>query len=132
MKEMLTRFAKNLAIISLLISITAAGLAYFLPALYSPALPWLILLFIFSTSFLYYILLKASTGKFNRFTNIFMAASVIKLLLLLVLITFYLYFFKTDAIRFVISIFVLYIVYTLLEVIWLLKISKMGNTAGKS
>ncbi len=131
MKELLSRFAKNLAIVSIIVSITAAGLAYFFPALYSPALPWLILFFIFSTAFLFYILLKASTGKFNRFTNIFMAASVIKLLLLLIMITFYLYFFRNDAIRFVISIFVLYLVYTLMEVIWLLKISKAGNTAGK-
>lgn len=129
MKEILARFAKSLAIVTAFVAGAAAITALVFPAFYSPALPWLILLFTGTTSFLYYILLKASTGKFSRFTNIFMAGSVIKLLLLLVIITVYLYFNKADAIRFVISIFVLYLAYTFLEVFWLLKINKLPSNS---
>jgi hypothetical protein len=124
MKETLIRFTWNLTILSTIVAVIGAGIYFMLPRFATPALPWLILFFIITTYTLYSVLLKASTGKFNRFTNLFMAASVFKLLLLLVVITLYMFFFRSDAIRFVITMFVLYLVYTVFEVIWLLKINK--------
>jgi hypothetical protein len=124
MKELLTRFIKNLAIVSTLVSLGGVMLYFMAPGLTTPALPWLILLFILTTFSLFYILLKAFEKKFNLFTNYFMAASVFKLLLLLTIITVYVYFNRADAIRFVLSICLLYLVYTVFEVYWLLKINK--------
>ena len=125
MKDLLIRFTRNLAIVSTLVAFAGLSMHFFFPGLTTPALPWLILLFILTTFTLYYILLKASDKKFSQFTNYFMAASVFKLLMLLVIITVYVYFFRNDAIRFVATILVLYMVYTVLEVYWLLKINKI-------
>jgi hypothetical protein len=124
MKELLTRFTKNLAILSTLVALVGVSLHFMAPGLATPALPWLILLFIATTFSLYYILLRAVEKKFNQFTNYFMVASVSKLLLLLTIITVYVYFYRDDAIRFVISVCLLYLVYTVFEVNWLLKINK--------
>ena len=125
MKDLLIRFTRNLAIVSTLVAFAGLSMHFVFPGLTTPALPWLILLFILTTFTLYYILLKASDKKFSQFTNYFMAASVFKLLMLLVIITVYVYFFRNDAIRFVATILVLYMVYTVLEVYWLLKINKI-------
>jgi len=124
MKEIQTRFLKNLLILTSIVSALAASIYILLPQFVTPALPWLILFLAVTTYVLYKILLKASKEKFNRFTNYFMAATMSKLLLLLAVIAAYLYFFRDDAIRFTITLFILYLVYTVFEVIWLLRINK--------
>jgi hypothetical protein len=124
MKEILFRFTWNLAILSTLVAIAGVSFHFAFPALTTPALPWLILLFMVTTFILYYILLKASEKKFNQFTNYFMVASIFKMLLLLIVITSYIYFFRSDAFRFGITTCLLYLVYTVFEVFWLLRISK--------
>lgn len=124
MKELLFRFSRNLAILSTLIALSGVCLHFLLPQLITPALPWLILVFILTTFLLYFILIKASEKKFNQFANYFMIASVFKLLLLLVTITVYMYFFKHDALRFVLTTCLLYLIYTVFEVYWLIKIDK--------
>ncbi|NVO19763.1 MAG: hypothetical protein HXX13_08685 [Bacteroidetes bacterium] len=124
MNELQVRFIRNLAIVSTLVSIAGLSQHFLLPTTTTPALPWLILLFILTTFTLFNILLKASEKKFSLFANYFMAASAFKLLLLLIVITIYLYFRKEDAFRFVVTTCVLYLVYTIFEVFWLLKINK--------
>jgi hypothetical protein len=124
MKELLIRFTRNLVIVSALVALAGVTVHLLLPGAATPAMPWLILLFILTTFILYYILVKASEKKFNQFTNYFMAASIFKLLLLLVVITVYIYFFRNDAFRFVVTVCLLYLVYTVFEVYWLLKINK--------
>jgi hypothetical protein len=125
MKNTLFRFTRDLAIMSLSIIVIAIGIHFMNPAIITPALPWIILFFILVTFLMFRVLSNASSGKITRFTNYFMIATVSKLLILLGAIALYVYFFRNDAIRFVITIFILYITYTLLEVIWLLRIQKM-------
>lgn len=124
MKSSLFRFSINLAILSLALVIIAFAVNAMAHQMITPALPWLLVFFIISTFVIYYLLVKASTGKFNKFTNTFMAATVIKLLLMLSVVAVYVYLNKSDAIRFVITMFVLYLVYTLLEITSLLKFNK--------
>jgi len=124
MKDIQSRFGINLLILTSIVSAIAASVYILLPQFITPALPWLILFLALTTYVLYRILLKASRGKFNSFTNYFMAATTSKLLLLLAVIAVYLYFFRDDAIRFAVTLFVLYLVYTVFEVIWLLRINK--------
>jgi hypothetical protein len=124
MKELLLRFTRNLAIVSTLVALVGVSFHFALPNYTTPALPWLILLFIVMTFTLYYILLKASEKKFSQFSNYFMAASVLKLLLLLIIITVYIYFNRNDAFRFGITMCLLYLVYTVFEVLWLLRLNK--------
>jgi hypothetical protein len=129
MKELLSRFSRNLIILTGLLSLAGGVLFFLLPSVITPALPWLILFFLFSTFLIFYRLLKASNGKFNRFTNLFMIVTVVKLLLLLGIITIYLFINRDDAIRFALTMFVLYLLYSVFEVLWLLKINKLNTTA---
>lgn len=129
MKELLSRFSKNLIILTGILSVAGGVLFFLLPSVITPALPWLILFFLFSTFLIFYMLLKASSGKFNRFTNLFMVVTVVKLLLLLGIITVYLFINKDDAIRFAVSIFILYLIYSSFEVLWLLKINRLNKTS---
>lgn len=124
MKSSLFRFSMNLAILSLALVIISFAVNAMAHQMITPALPWLLVFFIISTFVIYYLLVKASTGKFNKFTNTFMAATVIKLLLMLSVVAVYVYLNKSDAIRFVITMFVLYLAYTLLEITSLLKFNK--------
>jgi len=124
MKEIQSRFLKNLLILTSIVSAIAASIYILLPQFVTPALPWLILFLAVTTYILFRVLLKASKEKFNKFTNYFMAGTMSKLLLLLSLIAVYLYFFRDDAIRFAATLFILYLIYTFFEVIWLLKINK--------
>jgi len=127
MKELLSRFSKSLVILTGLISLAGVIVYFFIPGLFTPALPWLILFFLLSTFLIFYLLSKASTGKFNRFTNLFMVITVVKLLLMLGIMTVYLFLNKEDAVRFAVSMFVLYLVYATFEVLWLLKINKLNR-----
>ncbi|MBK7212289.1 MAG: hypothetical protein IPH88_03100 [Bacteroidales bacterium] len=125
MKSSLFRFSINLAILSLALVIIAFAVNTLAPHMITPALPWLLSFFIISTFLIYYLLINASKGKFNKFTNTFMAATVIKLLVMLTVVAVYVYLHKSDAIRFVITMFVLYLAYTLLEITALLKFNKV-------
>ena len=124
MKDTLFRFLKNLLILTSIIAASAACLHLLLPQLCTPALIWMIPMFALTTYVVYFVLLKASSGKFNRFTNLFMAATVIKLLVMLAVISIYLYFFRNDAIRFAATMMILYLTYTFFEVTWLLRLNK--------
>lgn len=125
MKSSLFRFSINLAILSIALVIIAFAMNSFAPQMITPALPWLLTFFIISTFLIYYLLIKASMGKFNKFTNTFMVATVIKLLLMLSVVAVYVYLNKTDAVRFVITMFVIYLAYSFLEINALLKFNKV-------
>jgi len=73
------------------------------------------------------LLFSASEKKFSRFSNTFMIASMLKILLLLVVITAYSFTNPADAIRFSVTLFVFYILYLVFEIIWLLKLQRSGN-----
>lgn len=125
MKKLLPVFLRNLVILTALVSAIAAGIYLMFPELVSPALPFLIPFFAVIGYVSFSVLFKSSQGKFSNFTNSFMLITVVKLLVLLGMIALYLYLNKTDAIRFVITLFILYLVYTVFEVRWLLRLNRV-------
>lgn len=125
MKKLLPVFLRNLVILTALVSAIAAGIYLMFPEMASPALPFLIPFFAVIGYVSFSVLFKASQGKFSNFTNSFMLITVVKLLVMLGLIALYLYLNRADAIRFVITLFLLYIVYTLFEVRWLLRLNRV-------
>jgi hypothetical protein len=124
MKSLFLRFTRDLLVLSFIISAIALLLYYIWPSAVTPAILVLIPFFIITTTTLFIVLSRASTGKFSRFTNYFMIATLLKLLILLTTTAIYIFFFRSDAIRFAITVFVLYIIYTVLEVRWLLKMNR--------
>jgi len=124
MKELLNRFIRNLIIYTTAVAVLAFAVAYFTPALITRFWPLLLLLFAGITLVLVTLLFYASEKKFSRFSNTFMIASMLKILLLLILIGAYAFKFPGDAIRFSVSLLVFYILYLVFEMYWLLKLQR--------
>ena len=122
MKTTLSRFFRNLIVFTLAVAATCAALFIFIPALCSPMLPWLLVFFFVITLAVFYISLKASREKLSRFVNFYMVMSMLKIFMLLVVTAIYLYLRRDDALRFSVSLLVLFFAYLIFEVIWLLKI----------
>jgi hypothetical protein len=89
--------------------------------------PWIPVIFLILTGAEHTILLKTIIKNPNRFSQAFMAASSIKLLLILLVTVIYLLIDKSQVIPFVIILFVNYIVFTVFEVRALLKLVKRSS-----
>lgn len=124
MKELLNRFIRNLILLTLLLAISVFAVTYFVPGLVTKFWPLLLLLFAGITLTLVTLLFSASEKKFSRFSNTFMIASMLKILLLLILIGSYAFKFPADAIRFSVTLLVFYIFYLIFEIYWLMKLQR--------
>jgi hypothetical protein len=118
MNKLFQRFLKRILILSIVIAAIGIGLYFIIPAgKFSPATPFLVLFFFIATSGLYYILLKSTSNKFSRFMNQFMIMTFAKLFLYIIVIVVYVLLNKADAFPFVITFFILYLIYTIFEII---------------
>jgi hypothetical protein len=125
MRQLFLKFVKRTLFFSAFVAFAGVIVALLVPAVYiTPSLPFLILFFIGITLFVYYNLLQTLEKNFAKFVNRFMAMTGLKLLLFLASIVVYLLIFPGDAIPFLISFFILYITYTIYEVIAILGITK--------
>jgi len=124
MKELLNRFIRNLIIYTVALAVTVFAVSYFTSGLITKFWPLLLLLFTGITLSLVTLLFSASEKKFSRFSNMFMIASMLKILILLVLIAGYSYRFQADAIRFSVTLLMFYILYLGFEIFWLLKLQR--------
>ncbi|MCK9617589.1 MAG: hypothetical protein M0R21_07105 [Lentimicrobiaceae bacterium] len=123
MKSQFAVFLKRLIIFSLIVAFVAIAALYFIPDAYvSPALPWLFIFFVLFTAGVYSVLLKTTKNKFSTFFRYFMIATLGKLLLYLVIIVIYALLYRDDAVNFIISFFIAYLLFTAFEVVSVLKI----------
>lgn len=125
------RFLKRLLLFSLILGLITVLFVFFLPKIFiSPSLPFLFFFFISSSLLSYYYLLKSMKKKFIRFTNTFLLITAIKLLLYVAVMVIYVLIHREDAVPFLLSFFILYLCYTVFEVVILLK--KTGDLSDKS
>jgi len=122
MKELINRFIRNLAIFTAVLAVSGFAVSYFSSGMITKFWPFLLLLFAGITLLLVTLLFSASEKKFSKFSNTFMIASMLKILILLILIGAYAFKFQADAIRFSITLFIFYILYLAFEIYWLLKL----------
>lgn len=80
------------------------------------SLPLMILFFMLVTNLVYYYQLKASTAKGSKFINIFMATTGFRLIFFLVIIVVYALVIRDDVVNFIIDFFILYVLFTSVEV----------------
>ncbi len=80
-------------------------------------------------TFLFYWLVQKNIGpqKTMNFVNIFMAATIAKLFALMVYIVVYIFTVRTNLVQFLIFVLINYIVFTFLEVFFLIKKQKNMN-----
>ena len=124
MKELLNRFIRSLTIYTAILASAGFTVMLFSAGLLTKFWPLLLLLFAGITLTLVSLLFSASEKKYSRFSNTFMIASMVKILILIILIAAYSFKFQADAIRFSVTLLVFYILYLAFEIIWLLKLQK--------
>ncbi|MBT3242766.1 MAG: hypothetical protein HN352_06420 [Bacteroidetes bacterium] len=121
---MKTLFPYLLRLSGLTMALAIIGAALFLTVLkpwYLQVFPWMLGFMSLITLTEHYILSKSLAGRPNRFTQVFMGASALKLLLILLVMVVYLLLRKETVLPFVAGIFVLYFAFTWFEVRILLK-----------
>lgn len=122
MNQKLSVFTKQLLIVATITGLAVIALMFTIPAHYiSPALPYLLIFFTASTLISYYFVQKKMQASSSGFVTAFMANSIIRLLLYLMVIVAYAFTNKADAVNFIISFFVLYIIFTAFEAVFFLK-----------
>ncbi len=121
-------FFRKLSLFTLLISALSALVFWLIPTKYqSPAFPFLLLFFYLSSLGIYSVLAKSIRRRPAVFSNNFMLLTVLKLFILMVSLGLYIYFNRQDAIPFVISFFILYIGFTVFEVVEVMKLLKSST-----
>lgn len=119
---MLKNYTLRLLIFSALIAIIAAILySTVLTSFYLPVFPYVLLFFTLISFLSHYIIVKAGKSRITKFSTSFMGISSLKLFLYLIFIIVYLLIDKTNALVFVLTFFIIYLLFTVFETSSLLK-----------
>jgi len=122
MNQRLSIFTKQLLILATLTGLFITGAIFLIPPDYiSPTLPFLLVFFTASTLLSFYFLEKKLIASASRFVTAFMANSMIRLMLYLAVIVVYALANRPDSVNFIISFFILYVVFTAFEVSFFLR-----------
>jgi len=119
---MLKKYIIRLLIFSLIISVVVFALYNtVLSKFYLPVFPFIILFFVLISLGSHYILLKAGKSRISKFSTSFMGITSLKLFLYLIFIVVYLIIDKSQALTFVLTFFIIYLLFTVFETSSLLK-----------
>lgn len=119
---------KRLLIFSLILGSIASVLFFLLPSKFiTPTLPFLFPFFIAVTLISTYLLIRSSQKKFIKYLNLYLLTTVVRLFLYVAVMVTYILLNKEDVLPFSISFFILYLCYTIFEVVWLVSFSKTGR-----
>lgn len=121
-------FLKKTTFLTLAIFLAYAIIIFLVPDKYiSPAIPATIVFFLLLTISVFYFQIKISLQKTSRMVNFFMLATALKLLLFLVIVISYSLANNDDAANFIISFFIIYLAFSVFEVIQLLTLQEKIN-----
>lgn len=124
LKNLFHRYLKNLVILTVVVGVLTGGIYMITPNLISPILPWFIpYFFIISLAFHYY-LLKAAQKDSKKFIPRFMGSNGFKLMIYLITILVLALTIESNPVPFVMGFFILYLFYTVFEVVIFLRQSK--------
>jgi hypothetical protein len=121
MKSNFIPYLKKLLVISVLLELVILFFFQKYPQYNFAVAPYLILFFIVISIGTHYFLLKAAQKRAQLFTAAFMGSIGIKLLLCFGFLIIYVLLNKNEAKHFIVTFFVLYLVFTTFEVLSLLK-----------
>lgn len=125
MNSIIKPFLRQLLLLAAILGIVITILVLVAPKAYiTPTLPFLLIFHTAATlvSFLY--IQKKTSESPKKFVNVYLANTTVKLILYLVILMVYAMNYFSDAVKFIISFFVLYLIFTVFEVIHLLKANK--------
>jgi len=127
-------FLRTLVVVTLIVIALSFVIFSIIPAQHYPSVyPFLLAFFFIATLVVYHFMLRALEKRPARFVNIFLLTTMLKLLLFMVVMVVYALLNREVARPFVVSFFLLYIIYTVMEVISILKVNKelWNNGSGK-
>jgi len=132
MNDVLRRFMRQLLILAVILAVILVAAMFLLPDKYvTPTLPFLLIFHTAATLFSFLYIQKKTAESPRKFVNVYLANTTIKLVLYLaVLMVYSIYNFK-DAINFIISFFIMYVIFTFFEVIHLLRANKQMTGISK-
>ncbi len=110
-------FLRRLFLITLVIILAGfLSFGFFLQKYYTPALPLLLLFVVLFTWITYTWLVKSSGKDIGKFTRATMIITMIRFVIFGILALVWLLIFKQNGLTFVISLGILYLIYTALEI----------------
>jgi len=133
MKPAFKKFLFNLLIFSLILVLLTVLLSFIMPeGILSGWIPYLFILFIVVTAGVYFMTMKMAERSARSFVTGFMAATFIKLFLYFAIIIIYALFVKVEVISFVLTFFIMYLMYTIFEVIMVVRQSGKDTSYSKA
>ena len=124
-KAIMIRFIKELVITTVIL--VGVGMVFFYntpESYYSPAFPFLLAFFIIVSILVFHFMLKAVEKRPAKFVSVFMLTTMLKLFAYMAVMITYALLIREDARAFIITFFVLYVVYTIVEVTSLLRVNR--------
>ncbi|MDR1459724.1 MAG: hypothetical protein LBI60_05875 [Bacteroidales bacterium] len=142
LKKIFYKYLQYLLIFSIGITIIYIVLKLVVPDIVSSNLPYLILAFVVVTAITHYIITRSDVERLNlkpnpdlnkdeqmkeitaierRFISHYMLITTIKLLSFLILLLLYAYFCREDAVRFLLNFMVIYLLFSVYEIIYIKK-----------
>ncbi len=119
---MFKNYSLRLLIFVVFIALIAAILySTVLSSFYLSVFPYVLLFFTLISFLSHYIIVKAGQSRITKFSTSFMGITSLKLFLYLIFIIVYLLIDKTNALVFVLTFFILYLLFTVFETSSLLR-----------
>ena len=124
----LLQFASKLTILTITLTGLVYGMAYFVPSLTPPVLlPFMLSYFYVYTLLVHGILMAASKDQTQMSIAYFLATITGKLILNVIVIGLLAYLFPAQMVELVISFFLLYIIFTVFEILYLAPVLRRNN-----
>jgi hypothetical protein len=121
MEKPFALFFRKQLIFTIILALAGWLILMLLPAGWrTPAFPYLVLFYFAVNTVVYYYLQRAVAKRFNLFVNYFLIATFLKLTLYVIVLLGYIFYRKQDAVPFAFTFLLLYMAYTVFEVIILL------------
>lgn len=118
-------YIKKLSLLSLLLLIAAVLFRFLAPeAFVTPALPFLVPFFFSVSLFSQGFLARYESGRFAVFARTFMAVTFVKFILYLMVVVAWALLQPAAAVPFILSFFILFLVYLVFDMMYLLKKGK--------
>ena len=118
-------FLRTVAVVTIIVVLASLLAFSYIPSWhYPPVYPYMLGFFVIATLGVYYFMLKALEKRPARFVNLFLLTTMLKLFVYLIFMVVYAMLHREVAIPFIVSFFILYVIYTVVEVVCLLKVNR--------
>jgi hypothetical protein len=122
MVDRFKKFTRGFTVFSVSVLLISLAIYLWLPKVnITPVYPYIVLFFYGITIIIFRILDKTKQEKISRFTNTYMLVNFGKLILFSVLVFVYAFLNRSDAVPFIITFFVYYLLFSFYEIFSLLK-----------